>query len=100
MSTRERGELFPPLHEAFEGVKLRQPQRIIRLGRVAIAVLGTLPEFALVAAAGEHRPVLLRLMPKDRALLALQIARAQGNDALDLVRLPFLPRAAVKPNLE
>src|SRR5262245_303685 len=91
---------FPPLHEAFQRIKLRQPELIIDFRGVAVAVFGALPEFAAIRAAGKHGPVLLRLMAEDRLLLALQVAGTQGHDALDLVRLPFLPGAAVEPDLK
>src|SRR5689334_7801268 len=82
-------KLLSPLHEAFEREKLRQPEVVVHLRRVPIAVLGTLPELAPIRAAGEHGAILLRLMAENRGLLAFQIARAQRHDTLDLVRLPF-----------
>src|SRR5262245_31079499 len=89
-----------PLHEALEGVELRQAELVVDLGRVAVAVFGALPELAAVLAAREHRLVLLRLMTEDGALLAFQVARGQRHDPLDLVRLPFFPGAAVQPDFE
>src|SRR5262249_1442483 len=71
-----------PLDEAFEGVELRQAEVVVDLRGVAVAVLGALPELAAVSAAGEHRPVLLRLVAEDRLLLALDVVRAERHDAL------------------
>src|SRR5205814_1811284 len=65
-----------PLDEAFQRIELRQAQPVVGLRRLAVAVLGPLPELALVAAAGEHRPVLLRLVAEDRLLLPLDVLRA------------------------
>src|SRR5437588_310655 len=39
-------------------------------------------------------------MPEDGQLFPLQIVRTDGNDTVHLVRPPFLPGAAVKPDLE
>src|SRR5262249_5741600 len=92
--------LVLPLHEALDGVELGQAQLIVGLGRVAVAVLRALPELARIQAAREHRPVLLRLMAEDGELLLLDVLRPEGDDALDLVRSPLLPGAAVEPDLE
>src|SRR5262245_7750497 len=90
-ATANRGSLPAPLHEALKGVKLGQPEAVIRLGCLAVAVLGPLPEFSAVAAAGEHRPVLLRLVAENRLPLPVQVVRAEGDDPLQLVRLKLLP---------
>src|SRR5262249_8732932 len=92
--------LLTPLHEPFEREELRQPQVVVHLGRVAVAVLGALPEFTAVHAAGEHGAVLLRLMAEDGRLLALQVARAERHDPFNFVRLPLFPGAAIEPDLE
>src|SRR5262245_7091804 len=89
-----------PLDEAFQGIELGQAKLIVNLGRVPVSFLSSLPELARVDAAGKHRPVLLRLVPENGHLLALQVLGAQGHDALDHMRLPFLPGAAVEPDLE
>src|SRR5438876_771229 len=47
--------LLPPLHEPLQRIELRQPQLVVHLRGVAVAVLGALPELAFVGAAGEHR---------------------------------------------
>src|SRR5262249_14365589 len=73
----ERRSVAAPLHKALQRVKLRQTQGIVDLGGLAIAILGALPELAAISAAGEHRPVLLRLMSEDGQLLALQVVGAQ-----------------------
>src|SRR5262245_26082300 len=86
--------LLAPLHEAFQRVELRQPQPVVRLRRAAVAVLRPLPELAPVGAAGEHRPVLLRLVAEDRLLLPLHVLRAERHHPLHLVRTPLLPRPA------
>src|SRR4051794_15602086 len=65
--------LLAPLDEPLQGVELRQPQLVVDPGGVLVAVLGPLPELALVRPPREHRPVLLRLVPEDRLLLALQV---------------------------
>src|SRR5436305_4892731 len=74
----ETGESPRPADERLQGEELRQAEPVVDLGGAAVAVLGPLPELAAVAAAGEHRPVLLRLLPEDRVALAHQVVRAQG----------------------
>src|SRR5439155_18268084 len=97
---RKADPTVAPLHKAFQGVKLRQTQGVVKLGGGAVAVFGPLPELAPVGAAGEHRPVLLRLVAEDGELLALQVVGRQRHHPLDLVRLPLLPGPAVEPDLE
>src|SRR5262249_29584776 len=89
-----------PLHEAFQGVKFRQAERVVHLRRVRLPALGRLPELTVAQPARDHRPFLLRLVAENRQLLALQIGRAQRHHPLDLVRLPPPPGAAVEPDLE
>src|SRR5262249_16685289 len=89
-----------PLDETFQRVELRQSELIIGLGRVAIAVLGTLPELAPIRAAGKHRPVLLRLMAEGCLLLALDIVGTQWHHALDNVWIPLFPRSPIEPDLK
>src|SRR5439155_20997993 len=60
--------------------------------------LGALPELALVGA-GEHGAVFLRLVAEDRLALAPDFAGAERHRHLDRLRLPFLPGAAVQPDL-
>src|SRR5438093_9470922 len=67
---------------------------------MAVAVLGALPEFAWVDAARKHGPILLRLVPENSQLFPFQIIRADRHDPINLMRLPFLPGAAVLPDLE
>src|SRR4029077_9809689 len=105
--TQQKGESegphvrsFPRLYEPFERIKFRQPKRIVNLGGIAVTVLRPLPALTPIDAARKHRAVLLRLMPKDRHLLSLQIHGAERHHALDLVRLPFLPGAAIKPDFK
>src|SRR5688572_25662622 len=88
-----------PLHEALQRVELGQAQAVVDLGRVPVAVLSPLPELAPVGVAGEHRLVLLRLVTEDGDLLPLDVVGTERHDALDLVRLPLLPGAAVLPDL-
>src|SRR5947209_7283827 len=66
----------PPLHQPLQAVELRQAEAVVQLGGVAVALLGALPELAVVGAAGEHGPVLLRLVLEDRLLLPLHVVRA------------------------
>src|SRR5205807_9184226 len=70
----------------------------IELGRLTIAVFGPLPEFALVVTR-IHGPILLALMLEDRAPLAEQLLGAERHGHLDSLRLPFLPRPAIEPDL-
>src|SRR5438445_6208 len=97
---RPGGSTVAPLDEAFQGVELRQAELVVDASRLPVAVPGTLPELAPVRAAGEHGPVLLRLVAEDGHLLALDVVGPQRHHALDDVRLPLLPRAAVQPDLE
>ena len=55
----DRRCLFSPPHKTFQSVKLGQAEQIVHLGGAAVAVFGPLPEFAAIAAARKHRPVLL-----------------------------------------
>src|SRR5207237_4488251 len=97
--SRSRGAPFGvPLDKAFQRVKLGQAELVVDLGGVAVAVLGALPELAAVGAAGEHGPVLLRLMAKNGHLFPLHVVGREGNHALDLMRLPFFPGAAIEPD--
>ncbi len=54
-----------PEHKAFQRIELRQAEIVEDLCRVQVAILGALPELTTVDAAGEHGPVLLRLMAEN-----------------------------------
>src|SRR5206468_2408832 len=60
--------------------------------------LGPLPEFPVVGAR-EKGFVFLRFVLEDRDALALHLIRRQGYGHLDLIDAPFLPRAAIEPDL-
>src|SRR5205085_9354172 len=77
-----------------------QAELVVDLGRVDITIFRALPEFALIGAAGKHRPILLRLMAEDGELFPFHFCRTKRHHALDLVRLPFFPSAAVEPDFE
>src|SRR5579859_7362564 len=84
-------------HERFQGVELREPELIVDGGRVLGALLGPHPEFAFVGARKKGR-VLLRFVPEDRLLLAFHEFRTERDGPIDVMRLIFLPGAAVEPD--
>src|SRR5437763_1055091 len=88
------------MNKALQGEKLGQSQRVVRFSGVAVTVFSTLPKLPAVGAAGKHGAILLALMPENRVFLAFQVARTKRYDPLDLVRLPFFPGAAVKPDFK
>src|SRR6516225_6223660 len=67
---------------------------------MAIAIFGALPKFARVDAAGKHGPVFLRLVPENSEFFPVQIVGTNRHDAVDLMRLPFLPGPAILPNFK
>src|SRR5262245_47349334 len=94
------GLVAGPLHEALQGIKLGQTEGVVELGGVASAVFGALPELPAVDTAGKHAPVCLTLITEDGQFFPLEVFGTKRDDALDLVRLPFLPGTAVKPGFE
>src|SRR5258707_9968606 len=87
-----------PSYKSLNGFVLRQAKLVIYAGGLMIAFLGALPKFPFISA-GEHRFVLLALMLEDRVALSGQFRRTQRNSHLDFFRFPFLPRAAIEPDL-
>src|SRR5690606_24267180 len=87
-----------PPHESLDCLILGQAELVVELGGGAVALFGPLPELALIGA-GEHRLILLALMAENGVALAHQLLWAEGDGHLDLLRLPFLPGAAVEPHL-
>src|SRR5687768_17347153 len=88
-----------PTDKTLDRLVLRQPQLVIKLGRMTISVLRPLPEFARIVRAGEEGLVLLALVLEDRLALFVNFVRRKRDGHLDLVDPPLLPRAAVQPDL-
>src|SRR5882672_8292562 len=84
--------------DRLHGEVLRQPQLIHQVRRGLVALLDSLPELALVDA-GEGRPVLLALVLEDRADLPPQLLLGEGDEDVGVRDRPFLPRAAVIPDV-
>src|SRR4051812_42536039 len=94
------GLFILPQDKTFQCEEFREAELVIDLGGMAVAILGSLPEFAAIGAAGKHGPVFLRLVTKNRDLLFLQIFGAERHHPIDFMRLPFLPGSAVEPDFE
>src|SRR5262245_54817363 len=84
-----------PADKGFEGVVFGQAEAVVAVGGAGIAVFGTLPEFAGVAA-GKESFVFLALMHEDSFALFQQVARRKGDGDFDFVQGIFLPRAAIE----
>src|SRR5216117_352090 len=82
----------------FHRVILRQSQPIGPRRSLEIARLHALPELALVVA-GEGRGVLLRLVAEDGEDLRVQLVLRQRNENVRFGERPFLPGAAIQPDL-
>src|SRR5438552_4657890 len=79
-------------HIRFHREVLGQPEPV-ELGRRALVPrLDSLPELALVVAAGEGRRILLRLVLEDRLDLEAQLFLRQRDQPAGFVNRPLLPR--------
>src|SRR5213593_1729130 len=86
-------------HIRFHREVLGKTEAIELRRRALVARFDTLPELALVVAAGEGRRVFLRLVLEDRLDLESELFLRERHEPRRLVNRPFLPGAPIKPRL-
>src|SRR5262245_10835097 len=87
-----------PPNKRLQSVVLGQAQLVVAGGSAGVAVFGSLPEFAGIAA-GKEGFVFLALVHENGLPLVQDIARRERYCDFDLVQVIFLPRAAIQQHL-
>ena len=85
-------------HEHLDGLVFGHAEFVVLAGGVLCAVLGTLPELAVVLT-GEGHDVLLREVAEDGMTLLDELVGAEGYGHVDHAEVPLLPCAAVEPDV-